>query len=249
MFNDLNGQQNNQKPVDDIFAETDKPNNNSNGSRPDNIETHRVGLASLNDGSPLAAPDNNVQKNSIPWFKIVAIVIIAAIVILSGYLVYSKFFKPATNVALVKTVTQNSTTTTTQITTDTSVSQSPTTNTQVPVNSSSTIETPNSANTTVSPIESSTSAVASTSAASMIDSDSDGLTDAEEAIYGTNPLVADTDGDGLSDYDEVKIYHTNPLVVDTDGDGYPDGVEVKSGHNPNGPGMMPGLATSSATVK
>lgn len=37
-----------------------------------------------------------------------------------------------------------------------------------------------------------------------IDSDSDGLTDKEEAIYGTDPKKADTDGDGYSDGDEVK---------------------------------------------
>ncbi len=34
------------------------------------------------------------------------------------------------------------------------------------------------------------------------DSDMDGLTDAEEAITGTNPLVADTDGDGLLDSED-----------------------------------------------
>ena len=42
-----------------------------------------------------------------------------------------------------------------------------------------------------------------------IDSDNDGLTDAEEVIFGTAP--------------------TNP---DTDGDGYRDGVEVANGYNP-----------------
>ncbi len=70
------------------------------------------------------------------------------------------------------------------------------------------------------------------------DSDSDGLSDTEEAQLGTNPNVADTDHDGLSDYDEVKIYHTNPLKPDTDGDGIPDGTEVKMGYNPNGPGRL-----------
>ncbi len=36
-----------------------------------------------------------------------------------------------------------------------------------------------------------------------VDSDGDGLSDAEEAVWGTNPRVADTDGDGLSDGNEV----------------------------------------------
>lgn len=41
----------------------------------------------------------------------------------------------------------------------------------------------------------------------------------------TDPSSADTDSDGISDYDEVKIYTTNPNKEDTDGDGIPDGVE------------------------
>jgi hypothetical protein len=39
---------------------------------------------------------------------------------------------------------------------------------------------------------------------------------------GTNPHLPDTDGDGLSDYDEVFKYHTDPTKRDTDGDGVPD---------------------------
>jgi outer membrane protein OmpA-like peptidoglycan-associated protein len=59
------------------------------------------------------------------------------------------------------------------------------------------------------------------------DSDGDGLNDGDEYLtYKTDPLNADTDGDGLGDGDEVLKYKTNPLVVDTDGDGLSDGDEV-----------------------
>jgi len=70
------------------------------------------------------------------------------------------------------------------------------------------------------------------------DADNDGLSLEEETILQTNPNKADTDNDGLSDYDEVKIFLTDPLAPDTDGDGYLDGEEVKGGYNPKGAGQL-----------
>ena len=45
----------------------------------------------------------------------------------------------------------------------------------------------------------------------------------------------DTDGDGLSDYDEQYIYGTSPFLEDTDSDGIPDKVEIERGTDPNCP--------------
>ena len=59
-----------------------------------------------------------------------------------------------------------------------------------------------------------------------IDTDNDGLTDIEELQIGTNPQSYDSDGDTLSDYQEVKILGTNPLNRNTDGDRYDDGVDI-----------------------
>ena len=70
------------------------------------------------------------------------------------------------------------------------------------------------------------------------DFDSDGLTDEDEEMYGTDPKSADSDQDTLLDYEEIKIYKTNPLNSDTDGDGYLDGEEVRSGYNPLGEGRL-----------
>lgn len=67
---------------------------------------------------------------------------------------------------------------------------------------------------------------------SYIDSDGDGLSDEEEARYGTDKTKSDTDTDGLSDYLEVHTYKTNPLKQDSDGDGLDDGLEIRIGLNP-----------------
>jgi hypothetical protein len=52
-------------------------------------------------------------------------------------------------------------------------------------------------------------------------------------------MTTDSDGDGLTDYQETTIYHTDPHKADTDGDGFSDGAEVKNGYDPNGPGKLP----------
>ena len=45
----------------------------------------------------------------------------------------------------------------------------------------------------------------------------------------------DTDGDGLTDYEEIFIYGTSPYLEDTDGDGISDKDEIERGTNPNCP--------------
>jgi thrombospondin type 3 repeat protein/H-type lectin domain-containing protein len=63
---------------------------------------------------------------------------------------------------------------------------------------------------------------------SLGDEDSDGLSNLEEFLNGSDPCVSDTDGDGLDDGDEVNTSNTNPANPDTDGDGLTDGDEVNA---------------------
>lgn len=88
------------------------------------------------------------------------------------------------------------------------------------------------------------------------DTDKDGLTAAQEFAQTTNPIVADTDGDGLldgaevnthlsspnskdsdsdglNDFAEVNTHRTNPNLTDTDGDNLVDSLEVAAGLDPN----------------
>jgi len=65
------------------------------------------------------------------------------------------------------------------------------------------------------------------------DSDGDGVFDGFEVSIGLDPTRPDTDGDGVSDYDEVPE-EPAPGSGDTDGDGLTDGYEEQvSGTNPN----------------
>ena len=72
-----------------------------------------------------------------------------------------------------------------------------------------------------------------------VDTDSDGLTDAEEGMIGTDPNNPDTDGDGLNDGDEVNTHGTDPLDQDTDDDGFSDSAEVDAGTDPSDSGSQP----------
>lgn len=60
--------------------------------------------------------------------------------------------------------------------------------------------------------------------------------DTEEVKVDTSADI-DTDGDGLTDADEDK-YGTNPTKQDTDNDGFLDGEEVANGYNPLGEGKL-----------
>jgi len=69
---------------------------------------------------------------------------------------------------------------------------------------------------------------------SLADTDGDGINDSAEInIYGTSPIDIDSDHDGLSDADEINIHNTDPLLNDSDGDGILDGEEVNLGFDPN----------------
>jgi FG-GAP repeat len=66
-----------------------------------------------------------------------------------------------------------------------------------------------------------------------VDSDSDGLTDTDEDLFGTNPMNGDSDDDGVLDgaepdwnLDTDKDGIINGLDTDSDNDGLDDGIEV-----------------------
>ena len=65
------------------------------------------------------------------------------------------------------------------------------------------------------------------------DLDFDGLTNKEEKQHKTNPVVADSDLDGLDDKYELETSKTNPNKKDSDNDGLSDYDEIELGLDPN----------------
>ena len=64
------------------------------------------------------------------------------------------------------------------------------------------------------------------------DPDGDGLSTGYELGKGSSPRVIDSDNDGLTDAEEIDITGTDPGNADTDSDGAPDGWEYQNGFNP-----------------
>jgi hypothetical protein len=65
-----------------------------------------------------------------------------------------------------------------------------------------------------------------TSDPDVADTDGDGLSDYVEHMIRTDAASQDTDGDGLTDGDEVAGFYTNANIADSDGDGFTDPEEL-----------------------
>ena len=61
-----------------------------------------------------------------------------------------------------------------------------------------------------------------------LDSDNDGVSDLTESEKGSDPLSDDSDGDGLSDNEELFTHGSDPTSVDTDNDGINDFEEINT---------------------
>jgi hypothetical protein len=68
---------------------------------------------------------------------------------------------------------------------------------------------------------------------SSADPDQDGAENLDEYNFQLDPLVNDTDKDGVADGDELFIYYSKPSEDDSDSDTYIDGQELVNCFNPN----------------
>ena len=73
------------------------------------------------------------------------------------------------------------------------------------------------------------------SVARPLDGDNSGTPQADIGAFEFIHATADTDGDGLSDHDEIGAYGTDPIHADPDGDGQSDREELIAGMDPYDP--------------
>lgn len=218
MFNDLTDKQKSPE-IDDIFAETDKVSSSSDLSA---IETRQVGLSSVNNSvntqkeeESLVSEDDESNSSSGKVLKIAIFVVVVAILVLGSYLVYTNFIKKD-KVADLSNNENN------QLVNEEKVDQDLQSNQITNNNNEDDFIVPVSERQNLEP---------------LVEEKNN-----QEPALETDLRNMDSDGDGLSDYDEIYIYKTNPNLVDTDGDGYSDYEEVTNGYNPLGEGLLPGFS-------
>lgn len=203
----------NLEATEDMFRDTDKVPLASNSAIPP-----LVGPTDPLTELPDDLEDDEGGNRMLFWIGLLVFIVI---LIGGGYYAYSKFFA-GTLVNTIPFLNVNKETPTDQIN-----------------ENANTVETNENSNINANLNENeNTNDNTNTSKKSTLDSDKDGLSDEEEAQFGTDSFEPDSDGDGLYDREEVKVYHSNPLNPDSDNDSYLDGKEVEGGWNPLGPGKL-----------
>ncbi len=203
-------------PVQDIFASVESPAPSQSSSQPNSSQPF------MPAGLPVTAqPVSQMVPKS--GFNAKWILIILVVLILAGAaaLVYLQYFKktppPIITPEAINVISETEVTTTEPIATATDEAIIDTTSTDNSIN-----------------VEMDTVNVVG---------DEIGVTEPDQPVVADNPIPEanpnlDSDQDGLTDAEELNIYQTNPLQADSDGDGYTDGDEVRAGYNPLGSGKL-----------
>lgn len=214
---------------DDMFADIDKEVSNQPVGRPATPIAPLGGSTSANQQAPRpgatpianSAPKSYAQEKTSGSKSKIIIAIIAGVVILAAIGVgawygYTTFFAPD------------------QVIVNTNLNAALNTNNTNNTNNSNTATNENSNTAAVN----SNINVNGTIVERTVDTDGDGMSDKEEGLYGTDPNSPDSDNDGLTDRDEIKVFETDPNNSDTDADSFSDGDEVRAGYDPKGTGKL-----------
>jgi len=66
----------------------------------------------------------------------------------------------------------------------------------------------------------------------VVDADKDGVDAVTESMYGSSDRLPDSDGDGLTDVEEIAVWFTDPTDADSDNDGVSDKEQVLTEYLP-----------------
>ncbi|MEK7632023.1 MAG: hypothetical protein AAB445_04145, partial [Patescibacteria group bacterium] len=174
-----------------------------------------LGASSKTGGGPMPAPQKGSKK------LILAIGIIVVVLLGAGAAIMftGVLDKNSANTSNVNLVTNT-----------------PVTNTNANKNANSNVNTNKNDNANLNTNANSNSNL---NANANVNTNGNANTNANSNV-NSNPLAAssiDTDKDGLTDAEE-SVYSTNPSSQDSDGDGFLDGSEIKLGYNPKGAGKL-----------
>jgi hypothetical protein len=203
--------------VQDIFASVESPTASQpvgSSSQPFAQPFMPAGIPSSSQPVSQAIPKSGVNA------KVVLIILVVLILAGAGALAYLQYFKKTPPQIIVPEAINT-------------VSELPATTTEVGATAiDEVIITPTSTDNQTS-TEPGTSDI--TEPISSVEVEPSVVVD--NPIPEANPNL-DSDQDGLTDAEELNIYQTNPLQADSDGDGYTDGDEVRAGYNPLGEGKL-----------
>ena len=80
-----------------------------------------------------------------------------------------------------------------------------------------------------------------------VDGDFSGTAQFDIGAFEYDPQTADSDGDSLTDYNEIIVYHSNPTSIDSDNDGMGDDAEVTAGTSPTNAASLFDIESENST--
>jgi len=202
-------------PVQDIFANVESPAASQPGSSPSFAQPFMpAGLPTNSQPVSQAIPKSGFSA------KLILIILIVLILAGAAALVYLQYFKKTPPQIITPEVINT-------------VGELPAVTTEIVATATDeVIVTPTNTDSQMTTESAEMDIIEAT-----IPTESEPVMVVDNPVPEVNPNL-DSDQDGLTDAEELNIYQTNPLQADSDGDGYTDGDEVRAGYNPLGEGKL-----------
>ncbi|HNW55528.1 MAG TPA: thrombospondin type 3 repeat-containing protein [bacterium] len=210
--------------VQDIFASVESSNPTSPiNSQPFGQISNPISQSAQSSIAPTSGNKSNIAK-------IVLISLAGLVVVAGGALVYIQYFSTPKAEVVTPEPIINQIENVAETSSEANMIEATSTDMEATSTETTLTET--------SSTDASIMTTSSTSEPSILVTTDGGSAVVSEPALTETPTNLDSDQDGLTDAEELNTYQTNPLKADSDGDGYTDGDEVKAGYNPLGDGKL-----------